>query len=139
MLTPGPAQAAMLRAMVVQPRRILVAFDGSEQAWRALDVAARMTGYGSTLTVVSVAREGNGSVRALLDEAHERLLGHRVTATYVERKGSPAAELVAAAGELGADLVVVGRRTGDGTDAPVPGSVSAEVLRDAPCDVLVIR
>ena len=41
--------------------------------------------------------------------------------------------------ELGADLVVVGRRSGDGTDASVPGSVSAEVLRDAPCDVLVIR
>jgi nucleotide-binding universal stress UspA family protein len=126
--------------MVVQPRRILVAFDGSEQSWRALDVAARMTGYGSTLTVVSVDREGNGSVRLLLDRAHERLLGHQVTATYVERQGAAAAELVAAARELDADLVVVGRRTGGGaTDAPLPGSVSAEVLHDAPCDVLVIR
>jgi nucleotide-binding universal stress UspA family protein len=124
--------------MVVQPRRILVAFDGSEQAWRALDVAARMTGYGSTLTVVSIGRDGNGSVRGLLDQAHARLLGHQVPATYVERRGAPAAELVAAAGELGSDLVVIGRRTG-GTDEPLPGSVSAEVLRDAPCDVLVIR
>jgi nucleotide-binding universal stress UspA family protein len=129
----------MLPVMVVQPRRILVAFDGSEQAWRALDVAARMTGYGSTLAVVSVDREGNGSVRALLEQAHERLLGHQVTATYVERQGAPAAELVATAGDLGADLVVVGRRSGGGMDAPLPGSVSAEVLRDAPCDVLVIR
>jgi nucleotide-binding universal stress UspA family protein len=125
--------------MVVQPRRILVAFDGSELAWRALDVAARMTGYGSTLAVVSVGRKGNGSVRALLDQAHERLLAHRVTATYLERQGAPAEEVVTAARELGADLVVVGRRSGDGTDASVPGSVSAEVLRDAPCDVLVIR
>ena len=116
-----------------------MAFDGSEQAWRALDVAARMTGYGSTLTVVSVGREGNGSVRGLLDEAHARLLGHQVPATYVERHGAPAAELVAAAGELGADLVVVGRRSGGSMDAPLPGSVGAEVLRDAPCDVLVIR
>jgi len=125
--------------MVVQPRRILVAFDGSEQAWRALDVAARMTGYGSTLTVVSVGRDGNGNVRGLLDGAHERLLGHQVTATYVGRHGAPAAELVAAARELGADLLVVGRRTGGDADAPLPGSVSAEVLREAPCDVLVIR
>ena len=125
--------------MVVQPRRILVGFDGSEPAWRALDVAARMTGYGSTLAVVSVARMGKGSVRALLDHAHERMLGHQVTATYVERHGAPAEELVAAARELGADLVVVGRRTGGGTGAHEPGSVSEDVLRDAPCDVLVIR
>ena len=46
---------------------------------------------------------------------------------------------MAAAGELGSDLVVIGRRAGGGTDDPLPGSVSAEVLRDAPCDVLVIR
>ncbi|HET6623511.1 MAG TPA: universal stress protein [Gaiellaceae bacterium] len=137
--TPRLTRGGILPVMVVQPRRILVAFDGSEQAWRALDVAARMTGYGSTLTVVSVGRDGNGSVRGLLDEAHARLLGHRVPATYVERHGAPAAELVAAAGELGSDLVVIGRRAGGGTDEPLPGSVSAEVLREAPCDVLVIR
>ena len=137
--TPRLWPGSILSVMVVQPRRILVAFDGSEQAWRALDVAARMTGYGSTLTVVSIGREGNGSARALLDGAHARLLGHQVPATYVERHGAPAAELVAAAGELGSDLVVIGRRTGGGTDGPLPGSVSAEVLRDAPCDVLVIR
>jgi nucleotide-binding universal stress UspA family protein len=125
--------------MVVQPRRILVAFDASEASWRALDVAARMTGYGSTLAVVSVAREGNGGARAVLEQAHERLLGHHVTATYLEKLGAPAEELVAAARELGADLVVVGRGTSGDDDAPVPGSVSADVLREAPCDVLVIR
>jgi nucleotide-binding universal stress UspA family protein len=138
-LTSRPARQGILPVMVVQPRRILVAFDGSEQAWRALDVAARMTGYGSTLTVVSVGRDGNGSVRALLEQAHERLLGHQITATYVERQGAPAAELVAAAGELGSDLVVIGRRAGGDTDESLPGSVSAAVLRDASCDVLVIR
>jgi nucleotide-binding universal stress UspA family protein len=125
--------------MAAQARRILVGFDGSGASWRALDVAAQLTGYGSTLAVVSVAREGNGGVRSLLDVAHEHLLEQHVTATYVPKVGDPAEELVSAARELAADLVVVGRR-GEGSDGtPLPGSVSAEVVRDAPCDVLVIR
>jgi nucleotide-binding universal stress UspA family protein len=125
--------------MVVQARRILVGFDGSDASWRALDVAAGMIGYGSTLAVVSVARDGNGSVHVLFEKARERLLGHQVTATYIEKVGTPAEELVAAARELDMDLVVVGRRSGGGSDEPLPGSVSADVVRDAPCDVLVIR
>ena len=123
----------------MQARRILVGFDGSDASWRALDVAAGMIGYGSTLAVVSVARDGNGSVHVLFEKARERLLGHQVTATYIEKVGTPAVELVAAARELDMDLVVVGRRSGGGSDEPLPGSVSADVVRDAPCDVLVIR
>jgi nucleotide-binding universal stress UspA family protein len=126
--------------MAAQARRILIGFDGSAAAWRALDVAAQLTGYGSTLAVVSVACEGNGGgERGLLDAAHEHLLEQHVTATYVRKIGDPAEELVSAARELAADLLVVGRR-GEGSDGvPLPGSVSAEVVRDAPCDVLVIR
>lgn len=125
--------------MAAQARKIVIGFDGSEASWRALDVAARLTGYGSTLAVVAVGREGNGSISALLEAAHERLLGHQLAATYLEKVGQPAEELVAAAKELGADLVVVGRRGGRTADRPVPGSVSAEVVRTASCDVLVIR
>jgi len=50
---PEPA-ASILPCMAAQPRRIVVGFDGSDAAWRALDVAAGLTGYGSTLAVVSV-------------------------------------------------------------------------------------
>jgi nucleotide-binding universal stress UspA family protein len=35
--------------------RILVGYDGSEPAQRALDRAAELAGYGTTVTVVSVA------------------------------------------------------------------------------------
>jgi nucleotide-binding universal stress UspA family protein len=125
--------------MAAQAKRILVAFDGSEASCRALDVAARLTGYGSLLTVVSVGRNRNGTVHALLAEAHERLLGQQVTATYVEKSGEPAAEIVEAARLLEVDLVVVGRRGGGVGKEPVPGSVSAAVVRDAACDVLVVR
>ncbi len=131
--------ARILMCMAAQARRIVVGFDGSDAAWRALDVAAELTGYGSTLAVVSVAHEGNGGARGLLDAAHERLLRQRVTAKYVDKVGEAAEELVSVAHELHADLVVVGRRGETSDGAPLPGSVSAEVVRDAPCDVLVIR
>jgi nucleotide-binding universal stress UspA family protein len=120
--------------MSAQAKRILVAYDGSETAERALDTAAQLVGYGSTLTVVSVASHGAPGMRARLDAARERLLRRQVTATYVERVGEAADEIVEAAREFDADLVVIGRR-----EPPVEGSVSAEVVRQAPGDVLVVR
>ena len=41
-----------------QPKSIVVGFDGSQGARRALDAAAHLIGYGSTLTVVSVDPSG---------------------------------------------------------------------------------
>lgn len=124
--------------MAAQPKRIIVGFDGTEGAQRALDAVAELMGYGSTLTVVTVVPEGDRGGRDTLSSAREFLLGKLVTASYVHRFGEPAQELVAAADELGADLVVVGRRgVGDGTRHEA-GSVSADVVRMAPCDVLVV-
>jgi nucleotide-binding universal stress UspA family protein len=124
--------------VAAQPKRIVIGFDGTAGARRALETAAGLMGYGSSLTVVSVARDGARSVRAALDEAHELLLARLVTADYVERLGDPAEELVEVAAELGADLVVVGRRGGPEALRDEPGSVSADVVRRAPCDVLVV-
>jgi nucleotide-binding universal stress UspA family protein len=124
--------------MAAQTRRILVGYDGSEPAERALERAADLTGYGSTLTVVTVAAEEADDAQGLLSRARELLLHRHVPASYVERSGAPAAELVGAAAALEADLVVVGRRSRS-LRRLVLGSVSADVVRDAPCDVLVVR
>ena len=126
-----------MRVMAAQARRIVVGYDDSEPAQRALDRAADLTGYGSTLTVVSVT-SGNGSMSvAALDHARERLLRRHVMATYLQPVGEPATELVGTARELEADLVVVGRRS-NSLRQLVLGSVSADVVRSAPCDVLVV-
>jgi len=113
----------------------VVGYDGTTGARRALDAAVELMGYGSTLTVVNVEPAGSPGA---LTEAHEHLLGSLVTATYVRRVGDAADELVAAAEELGADLVVVGRRSSAERNGSVPGSVSADVVRRATCDVLVV-
>jgi len=124
--------------MAARPRRIIIGFDGTEGARRALESAAQLVGYGSTLTVVVVADEGGNGGGDVLARARELLLEMLVTATYVQRFGDPAEELVQAAGELGADLVVVGRRGGRDATRHEPGSVSADVVRHSPCDVLVV-
>jgi nucleotide-binding universal stress UspA family protein len=122
--------------MAARPRRILVGYDGSDAAGRALDAAADLVGYGSTLAVVTVQ---NGELRrSVVAEARGHLRNRHVQARYHEPSGEPAEQLVEAARELEADLVVVGRR--DRTPLRgLLGSVSWKVVRRAPCDVLVVR
>lgn len=123
--------------MAAQPKNIVVGFDGTDGARRALDAAAQLVGYGSTLTVVTVGARPEPATVAL-GEAREHLLERLVAATYVLRRGEPAAELVSAASELDADLIVVGRRGGPNGGGASPGSVSADVVQRAACDVLVV-
>jgi nucleotide-binding universal stress UspA family protein len=122
-------------AMSSHARRIVVAYDGSEGSDRALDAAADLVGYGSSLSVVHVRRPGTPESRAV-DFARERMLRRRMIARYLEPCGQIATEVVEAARSIGADLVVVGRRADD--DGTL-GSVSSEIVRCAPCDVLVVR
>ena len=127
-----------MTGMSAPPRKIVVGVDGSEPSERALDRAADLAGFGSTLTVVSVARNGDGYAAGPLEKARERLLHRHMTASYLQPVGDPAAELVDAARELGADLLVLGRRSRS-LRRLVLGSVSDSVVRRAPCDVLVVR
>lgn len=122
--------------MAMRPRRIMVGYDGSDGAGRALEAAADLAGYGSTLAVVTVhTSEPDRSTTAT---AREQLLRRQVEARYHETGGEPAEALLEKARELEADLIVVGRRNGGPLPAPI-GSVSSKVVRNAPCDVLVVR
>ena len=111
----------------------MVGYDGSEAATRALDVAADLVGYGSTLAVVTVST--NESDHWMAATAREQLQGRLVEAGYHETSGEPAKQLVKKAHELRADLLVIGRRD----SSPLLGSVSSKVVRRAGCDVLVVR
>lgn len=52
--------------------------------------------------------------------------------------GEPTREILAAATRLEVDLVIMGRRSGGSLRRAVLGSVTAAVLRDAPCPVLAV-
>jgi nucleotide-binding universal stress UspA family protein len=111
----------------------MVGYDGSDASTRALDVAADLVGYGSTLEVVTVRTNGLGNSTEA--GAREQLQRRLVEAGYHETSGEPAKQLVKKAHELQADLLVIGRRNG----SPLLGSVSSKVVRRAGCDVLVVR
>jgi nucleotide-binding universal stress UspA family protein len=124
--------------MAARSKRVLVFYDGTDVARRALDTATSLMGYGSILTVANVAPEGSDAANDLLCEARERLLERQLTATYLPLQGDAVEELVGAARDIRADLVVVGGHN-DNAQIPAIGSVSADVVRRAPCDVLVVR
>lgn len=71
--------------------------------------------------------------------AHDELAVEGRPVEYVVRVGSPAGELVAAAVEWGADLVVIGSHGRTGLQRVLLGSVARSVLLHAPCSVLVVR
>ena len=127
-------------------KRILVALDESEKAWRAVaitaDVASR---YGATVHVEYVLDETqtgeDDAVGALVEAAVKHLESAGVTA---EGKVRPAAgriadELIGAAREMNADLIVMGSRGMSEFGAMMLGSTSHEVLEQAHCPVLVVR
>jgi len=95
-------------------------------------------GYGSTITVVRVAHDGLRDEPDPLELARHELIERLITARYEERVGDPADEIVGIARDLDADVIVVGRRGPRERNGAGPGSVSADVVRRAACDVLVV-
>jgi nucleotide-binding universal stress UspA family protein len=84
-------------------RNIVVGYDGSAAAGRALERVAEVAHDGTPVT-----------------------------------PGLPADVILEVAREAGADLFVVGTGRKNVAERLVLGSVSAEVLQHAPCDVLVV-
>ncbi|ABG06048.1 UspA [Rubrobacter xylanophilus DSM 9941] len=140
------------------PEKVLLATDGSAGAALALRAAADLcAGAGSELHVVHVLRtfepvpslEGGPAADAppRTREARELLSGEVAAAASavggeVEghlREGRPEEEICALARELGAGLIVVGRRGLGTVERLVTGSVSEGVVGLAPCPVLVVK
>lgn len=75
--------------------------------------------------------------QAIVDEAVATLRDDGFAALGLVRAGAPGEEIVDAAREHNVDLIVMGMRSGNNLQA-ILGSVSAYVLRHAPCPVLQI-
>ena len=130
--------------------RLVVGWDASAPSRAALGAAARFAG-GERIVVVHAREphhqhttsrwqeladleEGERS-QALLDEAGRSSLDAELELRSAD--GPPAEALQRVADEVDADAIVVGSR-GLGEAAPLMGSVSAVLLRDAKRPILVI-
>jgi nucleotide-binding universal stress UspA family protein len=132
--------------------KIVVGYDGSDGARRALDRAITLAGDDGRLTVVAAAethaRAGITEGARLdpseierrrkdLEEAKVLLAERGVDAETIEAQGDPGDVILNSAKD--ADLVVVGSRGLNPFQRLLLGSVSSKVVHRAECDVLVVR
>ena len=150
-MAPGCVQA-MLTATKEGDMKILLAYDGMERSRKALEEAAELAQDGAAEpTVVSVVPEAearaskSGGHRMLAPHAHQDVaVAHRyltdrgIPAEMKILHGDPVEELRREAREGGYDLIVVGSRELGPIGQAVLGSVSAGLVTEAPCPVLVV-
>jgi nucleotide-binding universal stress UspA family protein len=130
--------------------KVLVGYDGSDASRRALLHAAELVGHGGNIDVINVITAqpvssrldtlGDGERRRqnrLLHEAERLLTECHVHMKPLRAVGDPTSEIRTAAQESGSGVIVVGR--GSGLRRLINGSVSARLVRQAPCDVLVVQ
>ena len=132
-------------------KRILVAYDDSEPARRALDVGAELAlGMKAAIGLVSVARQrlgrplddpwGDASVRAAgLHEAKKLLATRGLEAETHEPIGDPGPLIVQVARDFGYDTIVLGTRHLSPLGQAFLGSVSVYVSHHALATVIIAR
>jgi nucleotide-binding universal stress UspA family protein len=76
---------------------------------------------------------------ARLRRVADMLRGHGVWATIEARSGVPADEIVEAAIDYGADLIVMATHGRSGLQHLLSGSVAEQVMRHARCPVVTVR
>jgi len=136
--------------------KILVATDGSEKNKPAVAEALRVgRECGSKVYAVYVIDSGifespaggasAGDAWALLQSeaatalAHVKAKGAGVDLETVILEGKPAAEIVKYATEHKIDLIVIGTQGKKGIERLLLGSVAENVIRSAPCRILVVK
>ncbi len=140
---------------MVEIKKILIAYDGSESAGKAylyaLDLARK---YDANLLVLAVASPPEPpedvETEALLENAQEHyeksfaLLREQAVAQGFEPRfeivvGHPAEQIIYRAEQEGIDLIVMGHRGKNFIQRWLLGSVTKRVISYAHCAVMVIR
>jgi nucleotide-binding universal stress UspA family protein len=138
----------------MQPPTVLVATDFSESSHLALQYAAaqaRVSGAGLLIVHVEEVSTatGEGMLHAGIPREDPEELERRLEAVVPEDfggpcehlllEGDPAGEIVRAAEEENASLIVLGTHGRTGLARLLMGSVAEQVVRHAPCPVLIVK
>lgn len=137
--------------------RILLATDGSEAVEPAIDHAVELADYcDASLSVLYVVDSSAAAAvpeaqaftisdlledagRQAIDAVRARATERDVSVDEHIRHGRAHTEILAAAEDVGADLIVLGTHGRSGLDRVLLGSVAARVVRQADIPVLVKR
>jgi len=135
-------------------RTVVVGFDGSPPAERALERGATLVGSDGSVIVVaarpSLVSQGVVSEQILDNLSADRrsevlqrsraLLHERgIETTLVAADADPAEALIQVAQNEDAEMILVGHTGAGYVTRALLGSTAENVLRHAPCDVLVVR
>lgn len=151
---------ALLKPLPFQLQRILVPVDFSDTAKKSLQYAVPFAiAFDAEVVLVHVMQpyslppeigylppELAVTEQDLVNTARERLeelcaceIGTRTGSQVKVRVGVPWHEIVSAADEAGADLIILSTHGRTGLKHALMGSVAERVVRHAPCPVLVVR
>jgi nucleotide-binding universal stress UspA family protein len=152
---PSPSQKS--RAHI---RRILVPVDFSEHSRDALRYAVDLgaifdaelilvfvvesmgypadLGYGQ-VAIPQIERELSDRGRAELERIAREYVGGKLPVKFHVPAGRPFVEIIKAAREFEADMIVIATHGHTGMEHILFGSTAEKVVRKAPCPVLVVR
>jgi nucleotide-binding universal stress UspA family protein len=121
-----------------RPRKILVASDGSEGSWPPARIAGGLGEVGDAIVELIHVDDGKhpGADEVLAEQAAEIAAAVGTEPELVKAEGHPTEQIVEAAREREASLIVCGRRGLTGFKSL--GSVSERVVHQAACSVLLI-
>jgi nucleotide-binding universal stress UspA family protein len=128
---------------VVHIKKILYPTDFSSYSNQAyFHALALAETHGATLTIAHVYTPAHDQAdrsfwRSQLEQIHPE--NRQIAVQHVFLEGNPAEELVRFAAEAGIDLIVVGTHGRTGIDRLLMGSVTEQILRGAPCSVMVVK
>ncbi len=139
-------------------KKILVAFDGSQEAYKALDFALKLTkecpAKEREIIVLSVAQPPEpadiSEVKAVIDSATEYYKREYEKINSIAKEngiqvkteiivGHPADQIVRYATENSVDLIVMGQRGLSKIERWLLGSVSRRVATYATCPVVIVK
>jgi len=137
-------------------KTILVALDGSETAERVIQVLQELQVQPATKIILSqVIPPPESDLEVVADQPH--IQSQDVPYRHIEKQlqsyqtklpgdseleivtGDPSEEIIRLANIYQADLIVIGSRGLTGVKRIIQGSVSSQVVEDAPCSVLVVK
>ena len=123
------------------PFTILVPLDGSPEALGALPYAVALSGAGATIELLTVIHDASEQATAenQLQAAAQGLGNANITVRLRTLTGDPATEIVEAAANGGASMIVMASHGRGALGRLIHGAVADHVARQATVPVMVIR
>ena len=120
-------------------KKILVPYDGSSHAKKALNQAISLAQCSDGATILNSTIPADDDPDQVDMAEVEKLIPENTPHKVLLEMGEPVPMLLYLAGEIGADLIITGSRGRGALKSLFMGSVSSGILKNAKCPVFIIK